>query len=465
MIRFLLIAILLAVVVFQIQGEKVPINEGAGLEGVPLRIVAEGFTDQFDDEGYDAFVIHRILPYALVNSIFVIFDFDMDPESLLHGILIFNFLILLLGCYWYFKLTKKLRSSVSMEILGFVLLFGNFLVLKISWYEAFHPGLFALVLGIGQANYFIRYEKTKLFLVSLIGGFVWPTLFPIGMVLIFLPSDKIVFRENENSLLGIYLIPTVLCCVLTLIGVYFTGTEHGVIWFGLGLLTLASMVYFGLNASGVSWIKSFQLLQKRMKPERLAYLATSVAVYFLIISLLSVGKSEFGIVDFLKGIAVQGAERPLMFLISQFAFYGILIPIILVFFSRICREAGKLGLGFMVVFILIMILVFYADAYWWVQAIPFMVLLVLKGLRRYSLVNKDIWVLSLLSLLLSKFWFKINVEDLDQYILQNTDSWIAQRYFQHFGLMQSELVYYIYIIVFLAASALIFLGKKRYAKS
>lgn len=465
MTRFLLIAILLAVVVFQIQGEKIPIHEGAGMDGVPLRAVAEGFTEQFDDEGYDAFVIHRILPYALVNSIFVMFDFDMDPESLLHGALIFNFLILLLGCYWYFKITKKLRSSVKMEILGFVLLFGNFLVLKLSWYEAFHPGLFALVLGIGQVNYFIRYEKTKLFLVSLIGGFVWPTLFPIGMVLIFLPSDKLIFSENEKYWNNIYLFRATLFCVLSLIAVYFTGTENGVIWFSLGVLVLGTIIYIGLNASGIAWVKSFRLLQKRMKPERLAYLSLSIAAYFLIIFLLSVGKSGFGLVDLLQGIVVKGAERPALFLISQFAFYGVLIPIILVFFSRICREAGKLGLGFMLVFLMLSLLALYGDAYWWAHAVPFMVVLILKGLRRYSLVSKDIWVLSILSLGLSKFWFKINAEGLEQNILQNPESWLAQRYFQHFGMMQSGMVYFIYLMLFLVIMALIFLGKKRYAKS
>lgn len=468
MTRLLLVSLLLAIVIFQIQGEKIPIQEGAGWDGLGLREISEGFLDQFDDEGYNAFLVHRILPFALVNMIFGVLGFDMDHESLLHGILILNFLFLMLGCYWYFKIIKKLRSSTKMEILGFVLMFGTFLVLKLSWYEPFSPALFAFVLGIGQVNYFIRYEKTKLFLVSLLGGFVWPTLFPIGMILIFMPNDKLIFKEEKIKFKLSYLIPGLIFAALVIL-VYRLYDEGGMLsgylGFGLGLLSLILVFTLAVTYSGIDWLKSLRLFQKRLKAEKITYLLVSVGAYFVIVYLLAVGQSEFTLKEFIAGHFLHPVQRPLIFLISQFSFYGILIPLILVFFSRVSREMGKLGLGFTLVFIFMLLMGLYSDAIWWANVVPFLVLLLLKGLRRYTLISKDIWLLVICNLLLSKVWFEINREGLGDYMVSDPNGFPAQRYFQHFGLAQSIPMYLVYLIVFLLALLVVFLGKKRYAKA
>ncbi|TVP47428.1 MAG: hypothetical protein EA341_12745 [Mongoliibacter sp.] len=468
MTRLLLVSLLLAIVIFQIQGEKIPIHEGAGWEGLSLRGISEGFMEHFDDEGYDAFLVHRILPFALVNMVFGLLEFDMDPESLLHGILILNFLFLLLGCYWYFRITKKLRSSTKMEILGFALMFGTFLVLKLSWYEPFSPALFAFVLGIGQVNYFVRYEKTKLFLVSLLGGFVWPSLFPIGMMLIFLPNDKVIFKEEKDKFQIPYLFPGLVLGVLVVLASRFYGTAVGVfdylgIALGLGFLIL--LITLALTYSGIDWRRSMQLFQKKIKAERLTFLLISVASYFVVIYLLAVGKSDFSFQSFLIGHFLHPVQRPLVFLTSPFSFYGILIPLTLVFFSRISREVGKLGLGFTLVFLIMLMFGLYSDALWWTNVIPFLVLLILKGLRRYTLLTKDIWVLCVLNVLLSKAWYQINTDGLSEALVEHPQAFPAQRYLQHFGLLQSDGVYVVYLAVLLLVLGFIFLGKKRYAKA
>lgn len=468
MTRLILVSLLLAIVVFQIQGEKIPVHDGAGMEGLSLRGVSEGFMEQFDDEGYDAFMVHRFLPFALVNMVFGLFEFDMDPESLLHGILILNFLFLLLGCYWYFKITKKLRSSTKMEILGFVLMFGTFLVLKLSWYEPFSPALFAFVLGIGQVNYFVRYEKTKLFLVSLLGGFVWPTLFPIGMILIFMPNDKLIFKEQKIRFQIHYLLPGLVFAAGVFLAYRFYVSEvslAGYLGIAIGLAILILLITLALIYSGIDWRKSFQLFQKKFKAEKITYLLLSIGAYFAVVYLLSVGKSDFTFKEFIAGHFLHPVQRPLVFLISQFSFYGILIPLTLVFFSRASREVGKLGLGFTMVFLFMLFFGLYSDALWWANVVPFLVLLLLKGLRRYTLINKDIWILAILNLLLSKAWFQINTNGMAERMLGEPSEFPAQRYFQHFGLMQSASMYMVYLAVLLLTLLLVFLGKRRYAKA
>jgi hypothetical protein len=469
MYRLLLIALLLGLVIFQIQGEKIPLNDGAGIVGVELRTVSEGFLEHFDDEGYEAFLVQRILPFALLNMTFELFGFDMDPESFLHGILIFNFLALLLGIYWYLRIVKKLRSSAKMEVLGFVLMFGSFLVLKISWYEPFSPALFAYILGIGQVNYFIRYEKTKLFLVSLLGGFVWPTLFPVGMILIFMPNDKLVFKESERNFRVKYILPgLVLTAAMALFAVLFPERVfEGANLFEwlISLIALFIVITLGVNHSGIDWGKSLKLVQKKFKAERLTYLILSIGSYFLVIALLAVGKPSLSIKDFVFGILAYPVSKPLLFLISHFSFFGILIPLSIIFFSRISREAGKMGLGFSFLFILMMLFSLYGEAIWLAGFAPFMVLLILKGLRRYTLVAKDIWLIGFLNLMLSRFWYKINVEGLSESLSSQPNSFPAQRYFQHFGLTQSMPAYIIFLLVLVMMLLIIYYGKKRYAKA
>ena len=169
-----------------------PVNDGAMGDGVFFREVAGSFLDTIEDESYNIVQIQRLLPFAMVNMVFSLFGFDHEYDSLMSGMLIFHFLMLIPGIYWFFSLTKKMRLRSSLTFLGFILLFVNFAILKETWYNPFSTDFTALILGIGQVNYFVKHERQKLFLVSIIGD-SFGLHFVDGFGIDIFPSDSMVF--------------------------------------------------------------------------------------------------------------------------------------------------------------------------------------------------------------------------------------------------------------------------------
>ncbi len=471
--RFVFTAFLLIIVILQIPGEKVPYNDGAGWDGVFYREVAAGFLQTVEEDGYNTYHLQRILPFAILNALYVITGIEINNDSLIKGILIFNFLALLLGIYWYFRIAKKIRASAALETLGFILLFFSFPVLKETWYEPFITDLFALVLGIGQMNYFLRYEKPKLFLVSLIGGFVWPTLWISGLLLLYLPNEKVIQQQELHPFHKWYLIPGGLLLGLFCYAFFaFSEREGKSLWeLARNLISMAAVLYFLLKVWQESRLKmgaNVQLFQKKVKPERLIALIMGIIIFYGVVHLMAVGEPTFTAGHFAINLLIRPLQWPFNFLVNHFLYFGLLVPVAILFFPRVFREAGKLGIGFTMVFLLVMLLSLNSESRMVINYVPFILIPLLKAVRRYSIISKDLWILAVGNLLLSKFWYSINVHGIRE-AFETFDTSVymtfpAQRYFQHFGPWQSPWMYLLYGVLFIAALVLVYFGKRRYLK-
>ena len=58
-----MVALLLVLFGASLYGEKIPINNGAGFDGEFYRSVAQNFSADFWNSGYDAFRIQRLFPF------------------------------------------------------------------------------------------------------------------------------------------------------------------------------------------------------------------------------------------------------------------------------------------------------------------------------------------------------------------------------------------------------------------
>lgn len=471
--RGIFISVLLAIVIFQILGEKVPVNEGAFGDGVFYREVAVSFLDKIEDESYNVVQIQRVLPFAMVNMVFSLFGFDHDYDSLMSGMLIFHFLMLLPGIYWYFSLTKKMRLRSSLSFLGFVLLFVNFAILKETWYNPFSTDFTALILGIGQVNYFVKHERQKLFLVSIVGGFVWPTLLLTGLVLIFLPSDAMQMHEGQRPksffpVLASALVLFLLILVSAFTGRFATGETWDIVLHKLSLLAMVAFVFVFMVKNPIQWKASWQLFRKKVKSPKLMRLVGLLLAFGLIVFLLSGSNQNINIEGLSQAYFGGMLRYPFDFLVGHLMYFGFLIPLSLVFFPRMVKEMAKLGMGFTVVFLILFVLVLHPESRLLMPLVPFLVFLLLKSLRRYQVLNKDLYVVGGLNLLLSAFWWPLNVPgmaaSLSSVQREVIHSFPAQRYWLHFGDMMSFPVYLGAGLLFVAFVFLAYKGKKRYLR-
>ncbi|MFN3802374.1 hypothetical protein [Belliella pelovolcani] len=471
--RSLLIALLFIIIIFQIFSEKIPVNEGAFGNGVFYREVATAFLDQIDsDDGYTFLQVQRILPFALINTIFVIFGFDLDSNSLIIGMLLMNLILVILGVYWYYKIAQKLRLNSKLEALGFILLFLTFPVLKQYWYEPFTTDCFAFLLGIGQVNYFIRYEKSKLLLISLIGAFVWPLTFFAGLILLVLPNKplEIYQKERVKSFFPIFATALLIAVAVALsfiferVGQSFTNQE--VIWHKLSLLFLTPFLLYVMVNNPINWEKTLPLLFKNFQFKNLiTVIGTSLGIA-LVILLISTNNTQVNLYQWFQNYWNKNLRFPLDFLPAHTLYFGFLFPLLIVFIYRINKAIAKLGIGFFTLMLIIAFLLIHPESRLLVSFAPFLVLLILKALRRYNLSNIDLYTAFIVNLLISTFWLPINSEAListlsDSAKPQHFADW---KFFIHFGQYFNFWTYLVGFVLFVLLIYFSLQFKNRYAR-
>lgn len=452
--------------VFQIAGEKIPINEGAIGDGIFFRQVAIEFVDVIDADSYNYWQLQHILPFAMVHVVYVIFGLDLEPIPLLSGMLILNFLFLWLGIYWYTQLSKKMRLSVNLDLFAFVLLFFNFLVLKEAWYNPFSSDMFAFALGIGMANYFLRYEKAKLLLLTLVGIFVSPVLLPIGGFLLLLPGDKLeMFPDQRPKSVTPVGFTALVILVLVILGVVFNRFDsvEASIVYAASLVAIAAMVFYMLLQNPVNWSKSFAQFRKKIKPEKLTALLVLFASAAVILFLLSGTNTTIEVGKLVINFWSDLLRYPFDFITGHLAYFGVLFILILLFFNRFLKEMAKLGMGCTLVVMLFILLFFYPDSSVLIPFAPLMVVIVIKAIRRFELQTKDLVVVGVINLVLSFFWLPLNVPGMAEGLeLKAYQIFPAQRYFMHYGNYQNVLVYAVGLLLAVGLLVLFHLGKKRY---
>ncbi|PSL01270.1 hypothetical protein [Cecembia rubra] len=468
--RILLITLFFIIVLFQIPGEKVPVNEGTYGHGLFFRQVAIEFVDVIDKDSYNIWQLQHIFPFALVHMVYVIFGLELEPESLLSGMVILNFIFLGLAVFWFFRIMKKLHFEGAMEALAFVLLFFNFFLLKEVWYNPFSTDMAAFCLGLAQVNYFIRYEKNKLFLSSFVGAFVSPFLLPIGLLLMVLPGDKLVIYEEEkpNSIISFAIV--VFFAVLMLVLAYVTGRFEAswllFLGFMVSLITLLVFLYWVGRSSPINWSESWKIIGKKLHKERILIFFGGLFVVSLLLWLLSGSNSNVSLVQLTQAFVGALFRFPLDFLAGHLMFFGLIIPLSLVFLYRVLKETALLGIGFTLAMVILAVFALHPNSGTIVPFLPLLFLGLMKAIRRYRVLWKDVWKIGILNLILSMFWVRLNVPGLEEAFEKGErGGFPAQRYWMHFGDAQDLGVMVVVLGIFIGLLWLLEKGRRRYVRS
>lgn len=441
-------------------------------DGLFYRELAGTFLGTIEDESYNFFQLQRVMPFAVLNVVFSVFEWVKDHEGLMRGMLIFNLLMAGLGVYWYFSLARKLHLRDFHTVMGFLLLFVNFAVLKDIWYQPFTPSFTAMMLGIGQANYFVRVDKQRLFLVSLIAGFVWPTMLLAGLLMMLMPSDKVLLHEGGRpKSLYPWVVTGFLFIGLVAVGFWAGRMEAGGLEFALYLLSvLALLVYFFafLIKNPVQWKESFLEFRRKIKPARLKNFWLVLAGFALILFFLSGSNDNIFVLSLAENYFKNILRFPLDFLVGHTLYFGFLVPLAMVFFPRMMKEMAGLGMGFTLMCILMFVFILHPEPQFLMPFFPFLVLLILKSVKKYRIKIKDVLFVGGINLLLSSVWLPLDVPGM-ALALEGTDPgsasrFPAQRYWMHFGHMMSLQVYAGTAILFTMLVWLAWKGKVRYKR-
>lgn|GEM_PF-2016352 len=451
-----LISILALFVFLQINGEKVPVNEGAIGDGVFYREVAQNFLSDIENASYNLVQLTRILPFALLNLSFSAFHLTKDNQGLLNGMIIWQVIYLALAVYWYFRICKKLRLKISQVTIGFILLFFNYTLLKSVWYHPFTPDLLAFAFGMGQMNYFLRYEKYKLGMISILGIFVSPLVVISGLVMLFLPGDKLPIFEGERSKSAFpvvlsFLTVLILALAGWLIWSWSTDPVLDQIMHGTAILFVPVLIIYVAIKNTLDWDQAVIQLKKKVKVDRLSKGMMGMMAILLILVMLSGNNSGLGVFSFLRDTASGAFRFPADFIISSTLQWGIAFLFTLIYMSRFLQEMGKLGWAACLIIMLGMVLLPFIKPAALAPWIPIWIVILIKAVKRYRWENKDLIIDGALACFTSLAWLGINSDSLLTYLGDGDSELLSSFAVQKWAIHQPEVISF----AMLLASALI----------
>lgn len=225
--RIILITVLTVILLFTLTGEKVARFEQSGWDGREYREMAQTFSEKINGDSYNTYKIQRILPFALINTIFNIFGWDKSNTQIMTAMIVLCILAVIVSLIYFFKTSNTLQLDTTLEIIAFSAIFYNYPILKHLGYYPFQTDIFAFMLGIMIFYFFIKRKKWLIVLTGIIGAFIWPTLLITSLALAFfspkaspLICQKLLNRKNDILLIlcktGAMLIIPALCLYLYL---------------------------------------------------------------------------------------------------------------------------------------------------------------------------------------------------------------------------------------------------------
>lgn len=442
---FILIAILALIAFLQINGERIPVNEGAYADGVFYRDVARFFLEDIETSSYNLVQLTRILPFALLNLSFSTFHIIKDDHGLGNGMLIWQLIYLALAVYWYIKITKKLRLRLAPATLGFILLFFNFAWLKSVWYHPFSPDLMAFALGMGQMNYYLRYEKFKLAMVSIVGTFVSPLLLVSGFLMLFLPGDRLALYEGERPKSSLPVQISFLSVLILAVlgwGVWGWGSLpfFNQFFHSLALLTLPCLIIYVAINNPINWDLAVSQVIKRTRSSSLNKGVMGFTGVLLILVVLSGNNQSLGIMRLLTDAGTGVFRFPGDFVLSATLQWGLLACFTLMYIKRFLQETGNLGVAVVLILLCGVIFLPFFKAPALAAWIPCWGIVVVKTIKRYRWTDREVVTYAGLALLLSLCWLPLNSQQLADYLAGVDQSLLQTPAVQRWALHYPELI-------------------------
>ena len=484
-IRLALGSVLFFLLVFSYCFEQVPRANGMGWDGVIYGGMMHNFLSQFLGEGYSSYYIKKCLPFAMIN----IFDTLFQISDGYITLIVFETLCLAIAVVAFYKTSTYLMLSKDAEIIAFALLFFTHYILRIG-YLPYQGDPFAFTVGMWIFYFFVSRQLWKMLALSVFGAFVWQSIWPISLVLFVLPQQgfnivdgKHVSQRYGKTLslikiamsVGLLAIPLKMfmlaekrcgsyLCFSNVVPYFFSEIS---IWTCL-ISTICICVLFYLAIRPLSFnIREFVL--HVMKNTRWQYLIIAVLLYFvmrIVIGLLSNSNSQgsFFSISFLRRLMFEPFTIPLKFFASHVANEGIMVCFLFLFYKPILKFVSEHSVGYIVAFAMALLFGTQTESRFILNLFPFVAFPIAAVISRINLKKWVPYLVCVLQLTLSMFWYKTNTPTLAQALeVENEVEYIwseAQRVLYYTGPWMGKKAYVIFLMVFIFVMTCMFLGKK-----
>lgn len=455
--RLFLILVLASVLLFGFFGEKIPVNNGLGWDGITYAKITKNFDEQFLKGEIDSYRFQRVLLPFLISKSLGLLQIAPSDAAIVTAYSVANLLCIALSVFLFFLIANALRLKPAVEIIGFSSLFFSFALLKYSLYYPVLMDTMAFCIGMAFTYFYVKRQFELCFLMVFLGAFVYPNFILFPLLLLFAPEAA---KEGGNPWL-----PKI--ARLGLVGLFALFVVYFYVVRDFPLIpekmkvnpvnqtflipsVIGVMIYLYLTNSLISLKQNLLAFYQSIHIKHILYFVGVVAASKLIISFFA-AKGGFPIDSkvYFYNILSQSFTNPLNFWVAHAVYFG-LAMLLLIFLTKAFREQvlqhGYGALAWMLAF------GFFAignESRQLINAYPVFLLFLLMAMQRsWEISPTFAYAYALLSLLVSRFWYSINANG---NFSNNTDitgflEFPLQQYFMFQGPWTSNTMYGIHLI-------------------
>lgn len=482
--RIALIGILLVILVYSFTGEKLPYNNGLGWDGEDYFNILQNFSDLYLSHGINSYHIQRILPFAIVHYVHSFFEIEVTTQSAIAGCSILNFICILLTAFYFFKISINRQWNSKTETIAFAICFFNVPILKFFGYYSLLTDCPAYLLSYMAIYYYLKDNKYMETFVGIMAMVTWPILALVIWILAFFPRTEVkdldATDKHSTILSSLVRYVYVLWLPLLFAGVsaamsYLHPERPFMEWFNhrhpinfahavACILVTALLFYNASKAFRLGWKEVFMtLFQKKNLLIIVGSFVGFVALYMT--SKYYGGERSFSPLGQIVALQEYPASDILVVLETPFLFLGIFVLLIILLWKDYVKEVcKKYGIGGLLTMMFGLIFITEIETRKLISFYPVFLIPLMDVIGKKNL--KD-WVpvaFVIVALVLSFFWWEINVPGIEESYITRIDNYRAfpaQRYFMFMGPWQCREVYVtVSIIEILLGVVIVFLHKK-----
>ena len=406
------------------EGERIQMNDGLGWDGTIYAKWAQTDTiELLKSDDISDYYVNRLLPSIVVHNVTKSLGYDVSTNiGVINAFYIYNTLILLAAFFFLYKISRHLQWNAPTFLIVTAGIFFNYAVLKNMSYNPTLTDMTALSLSVITLYFWLTKRLFFYVITSLMACFVWPSFVYFFIPLLFFwqyknPQDPLLKLEGFPKKAS-YTIAFALAAgtaFVTLILFFFTDFRLPSMTNQLNVKPLLITVplyvgylYFGLR----KFTDPFWAFNALKRANWRYVLMAIIAFVFvkLIVYLISNGQAgPLEPAKYIALIAQGGMVNPLTNVVAHIGHYGPIVVLAILLWGRVSEHVRMLNPGLAAFFCLNIYLSIGTESRQFIPFIP--VLAVFCGiiLNKMNIDWFTAWSFTIISLILSRFWFEINV--------------------------------------------------------
>ena len=451
--------------------EKIPIGNGLGWDGQVYGALAKGEFLNPGESPLDRYRIQRILPSIIVFTGLKLFRMALTDQHILASFGLLNiFCITSVGWCWI-KTATLMSISSRGKWLGFCALILNFAVAKHTSYYPVLTDIPAYAIGCWMLYFYMSRSYWSLFLITGLGAFVWPLLMFQGSLLLLFPRPVSPTKDSCQSATVRFPRSGLNVCFAGLVTFYLLVAIHWSVGHAhlpiCGCITPSTTV-FPLSIEIVAVYVFFILMRMIDVAQcvealvgllvrdwrRLVALILMIGTIRVIYATWAPLTGNSGAKQYLLFLFIKSVYKPGVFLLGHAVYFGPIIPLVVLLWTRVSREIQQTGIGISLAMTMGLLLSLDGESRHLNHAFPLIVPFAILAIERLKWNMRHTMTFVGFSAFASKFWMTINSPGFESG--SNMLEFPMQGYTMNYGVLMNNQTYVIQGTIALAMTLFLF---------